>query len=1027
MKRTSTGSERVGTASTVSYRPRRDKRSRAGGRPGWRRTGLALLALLLAAAPATGQIAPDTPWRSLTSARFITTFPAGLEPEAERATRIAEAALARLELLLGPGQPGRIEILLTDDTDASNGSARVAPWRQVVVFARPPVDGFALSAFDDWFRLVITHELVHILHLDRTGTPGHLVRSLFGRVPASWPAFPGFSTPGWVIEGLATWLESRETGSGRVIGTDFRMLLRTAALAGSFEDLGAASGDSQAWPAGQRRYVYGALFFDWLARRYGEAAVVDFIDRVAQAWIPWRMEAAAKGAFGTTFEEAWSAWSTEIRAEAETADDALGGWTPEAVEVVTPGTQWAIHARARGERVGWIEFEGTDDPRLRVRTTGEGGGREWSERVNGFATFDLLPEGGAVVAQQEFDGPWRTRTDLWLLSPEGDRRRVTRNARVDHPSLFPDGRRVAAIRYRSGGTDLVTVELDGGTVTPLVTGSIADGDARILGFPAVSPSGEWIAASLWDGAGSTRLILLDAETGAEIDRLDGPVGERAIAPVWAGPGRIVVGSDRTGISQLWEIGVSEEGSFDAEPRLRTAVVTGARFPAVDGTGRLWFSHHHAAGWEMAHTQGGVPLPTLAPRIAGAELPPPEDLPLGEEPLAASAGYAPWRTLSPRYWELAWSEAETAGATEVVGPFFGGATVLQDLVGRHRVDVEVTADGGGRLAGGAAWRWAGLGNPLVGLRISQGWEGRGPLAAEDESGVPTSLFIRERVRSAGASVALLRNRWWTRASIEAEVGWVGESRQLLDAELRESHDFRLRRPTSDLGRLVLRGRWSSVRSAPLSISAEEGVSIAVDVQRLEEFGLADSIAGVRGLDRSRDEGAASLRAYRSFDGPGFSDHVLALRATLAGGRGPGSSDVDYDVGGAFGRSEPFTGLGLFGRSAPFPVRGYPRGARLGWAAWSTSLEYRLPIALVNRGPGLVPLHLDRVHGALFFDAGGTRRRDSASPPAIHSIGAELRTAWLLFWDTGIDLHVGVAAPTAGDGPGPSIYLRLGTLF
>lgn len=978
-------------------------------------------------APAAAQIAPDTPWRSLTSARFVTTYPAGLEAEAERATRIAEAALTRLEVLLGPGEPGRIELILTDDTDASNGSARVAPWRQVVVFARPPVDGFALSAFDDWFRLVITHELVHILHLDLTGPPGRIVRSVFGRVPASWPAFPGFSTPGWVIEGLATWLESEETGSGRVVGTDFRMLLRTAAIAGTFENLGAASGESQAWPAGQRRYLYGALFFDFLADRFGKDAIVTFINEVAGAWIPWRMEAAAKTAFGSTFETAWREWSHRIHAEAEAVNRAVGSWASEGVEVVTPGSQWAIHTRARGDRVGWIEFEGTDDPRLRVRATSDGERREWSQRVNGFATFDLLPQGGAVVAQQEFDGPWRTRTDLWLLTPDGGRRRVTRNARVDHPSLYPDGRRVAAIRYRSGGTDLVTVDLAGGAVSPLVTGSIAKGEAHLFGFPAVSPNGEWIAVSHWDGAGSTRLVLLDAETGAELDRFDGPVGERAIAPTWAGPDRIVVGSDRSGISQLWEVPVSDRGTFEGEPRLRTALATGARFPAVDGQGRLWFSQHHAAGWQMARLRDeDVPLPEAAAQLPGLFAEGPDDLSLGSETLTRT-GYSPWRTMTPRYWEFAWSEAANAGATEVVGPFFGGATVLQDLVGRHRVDVEVTGDGGGRLAGGAAWRWAGLGNPVLGLRLSQGWDGRGPLAVEDENGEPTSLFIRERVRSAGASVAVLRNRWWTRASLEAEVGWVGESRQLLDEGLRESPDFQLRRPTSDLGRVVLRGRWSSVRSAPLSVSAEEGLSIALDVQRLREFGLADSLAGVRGLDRSRDEAAATLRAYRSFNGPGFSDHVLALRGSVAAGRGSGSSDVDYDVGGAFGRSEPFTGLGLFGRTAPFPVRGYPRGARLGWAAWSTSLEYRLPIALVNRGAGLVPLHLDRIHGALFFDAGGTRRRDSASPPAIHSVGAELRSSWLLFWGTSIDLHLGVAAPTASGGPSPSVYLRLGTLF
>ena len=259
-----------------------------------------------------GQV-PDEDYRTLSTEHFRVTFPAHLESLGRRAAARAEAAYDGLsEALVDPGG-GRIDLLVTDNSDLSNGFASVKPSRRITVFAVPPTDGFQLAYYDDWLELVITHELAHIVHLDYSGTwLGRVGRAVFGRAPVFWPLFPEQATPDWVIEGLATWYESRLTSAGRVRGTFHEMQIRTAVLEGRFEGIDEASGRSPLWPGGNRPYLYGSLFFDYLLDRYGEDRMSDFVEAVGGQWVPYRIDAAGRSAFGLSFSDAWREWEAAL-------------------------------------------------------------------------------------------------------------------------------------------------------------------------------------------------------------------------------------------------------------------------------------------------------------------------------------------------------------------------------------------------------------------------------------------------------------------------------------------------------------------------------------------------------------------------------------------------------------------------------------------------------------------------------------------------------------------------------------------
>ena len=128
---------------------------------------------------------------TLDTEHFRVTYPADLLPLAQRTAARAEAAWDALSLQFVQPPEGKVDLVLTDHADISNGFTRALPSNRIVVYAPPPVDGFGLPHMDEWLELVVTHELAHVFHQDRVRNLGGLLRKVMGRVPLEWPFFPG--------------------------------------------------------------------------------------------------------------------------------------------------------------------------------------------------------------------------------------------------------------------------------------------------------------------------------------------------------------------------------------------------------------------------------------------------------------------------------------------------------------------------------------------------------------------------------------------------------------------------------------------------------------------------------------------------------------------------------------------------------------------------------------------------------------------------------------------------------------------
>lgn len=995
------------------------------------RTLVSLLSILgwLGVGTAGAQLPPEANWATIESQHFRITFGPGLEELARHTAHRAEAAHARLAAELAPAPAGKIDIVLTDFVDITNGHASPLPSNRIVLYARPPADVLSLGYFDDWIDLVVTHELAHIFHLDATSRVGGALRRVFGRVPVAWPFFPGLDAPTWTIEGLATYIESRFTGAGRVRGSYHEMVLRTAILEGAFDSIDRLNSPSAVWPGGTRNYVYGSMFLEFLGQRYGPEVQRRIVQANAGTWIPagYIFDRVGRKATGTPFTRLYAEWRNELESRYHALAESLRVEGLTVPERLGQGGYNTLHPRVGpGGRVAYASYDGRHAATNRILDPATGTSRVVSRR-NGVGPIAWFPDGALLTAQLEYDGPNRIFSDLYRVDDRGERR-LTRGARLSDPDLTADGRRVVAVEALHGTNRLVIIELESGETRPLTTAE----PGVHWAFPRWAPGGDRVAVGRWE-AGEYDVVVLDT-LGNILHRV---TEDRALdtAPAWSPDGRyLIFSSDRSGIPNLYAYdlaaGRAETGEFAPDDVARAALyqvtnlLTGAFFPDVSPDGRwIYFSGYHADGFHIERIpfdpgSWRAPAPT---RLAFASKGEGDTRVVasgdGEAEVGAVRPYSPIRSLLPRYW------LPTIGTGEAAGTFVGVQTARSDLVGRHAYSVGAGYAPGDRLfRGGVSYYYAGLGQPIVELYAARNWDGMQVAIGNAEA------RLLEREDAAGIDLTLRRRRYRSSARLSFGGEWIHRRRTLHDAE-----GITLADPSDRLAGASVSAAFSNYRRQPFSISAEDGIGISLAARHYWDLEPSRYPNGDP-RDDGYDEVSGQLTAYRALDLPGYANHVLAWRLATRWRHGPGAAT--FGVGGASSGGMDLDVVQVGGGYRLLPVRGFQHGDRRGTFGWSTSLEYRFPLTYIRRGSGLRPFFLDRLAGAVFLDAGGARcsSSDQVAPgscsatdaPPLTATGAEMISEGAALGFP-LQLRTGIAWRLSGGRAGPMPYVLLGLPF
>jgi hypothetical protein len=929
-------------------------------------------AALLAAAAADAlcaQAHPGGRWSTLETPHFRVHVRPEQESLGVRAAAEAEAAYAALAARL-PEPSARIDLVVSDQMDFANGFATVFPSPRIVLYPYPPVADLALQRYDRWLRLLLTHELAHVFHMDLARGWWRLGRAVFGRAPAF---FPNALLPTWFIEGLAVHYETRLTGGGRAAGSYQAAVVDAQAAEVGALTIDAANAASPRWPGGNRPYAFGGAFFARLTAQHGDSVMERLVRETATAPLPYVMlNRALRRAAGISFSRAWREWQ-------------LGAPVPQCVGAPVPrcpgasvpryagaplrGLRSPVAPRVSpdGRRVLFVRDDGRDAARIAVldRTTGA---LSSLARVNGGLGLAWDTAGGVLAAEYEFSDPYSLRADLFRVGTDGSEHRLTYGARLSAPDVGPDGTAIA-VHTDAGLSSLVRVSA--GVVAPLRP---AEPGVEWAG-PRLSPDGRTIAATMAHGGNLDVVLLAPSGDSGRAVTSDAAIDQ---SPAFSLDGAwLLWASDRGGRSQVYATRTAAPGA--AWWRV-TEEPFGAYAPAP-AQDSVFFLAYHADGFRL----GAVPFDTaqwtrVAPDVGGVAAAPGHAAapPDSASAVLARHGYRPWPALLPKYWL-------PVGAAQAGGAWAGVYTSGQDALDRHAYSAQVgvgTGSAAGTWRADFAYQYAGLSSAVIDAAYSR---------TEGTSDVSAGVTLRRR-----------RYRWSAAARVAAEYERAGARKWA--------------------------GGAFSVAAAHLiqpvfAISAQEGWRASATVR--PRRGL-DGPGG-------HTEAQLHAAAYLPLNIVGFARQVLALDAAVGALAGSDTVFFGVG-GVSGGAVPLLPGISIGSAARSFPVRGFAPSDGVGRYAVAVSLEDRLPLALVGRGLGLVPGALDRLSLALFVDLARTwsppdwtsRFRGLPASQTLASVGAEAVADLGVLYDFPVRFRTGVAWRARG-ASGAGGFVAVGAAF
>ena len=385
---------------------------------------------------------PSLGWRTLETRHFEVHFPEAQRAQARAVAGAAERILPGLTALLRWQPRSRIHVVVLDSADFANGLASPLPFNYTMVFLSPPDDGELLQN-REWLDLVLTHELFHIVHLDKARDAPLKLRSIFGRLAF---LFPNAFQPGWIVEGLAVHAESDPArGLGRLGNSQFEGMMRAEASRG-LRPLSEVNAGGRRFPL-NRDYLYGGYFFAFLQERYGAKAVLDFIENYSDNVIPFRVHSNPEVVTRKNMDQLWAEYDAWLRARFGTArervqqgDPIASAWLLTSPALAADGTRW------------YIQGDGYTLPSLMRQAPGRK--PEAVRRVEPDARLAASASGALVMAEPDICGNYNYYYQLYRVAPDGATTRLNLCTRNRMAAALDDGAAVA-LRIESGGAEVI--------------------------------------------------------------------------------------------------------------------------------------------------------------------------------------------------------------------------------------------------------------------------------------------------------------------------------------------------------------------------------------------------------------------------------------------------------------------------------------------------------------------------------------------------------------------------------------------
>ncbi len=951
-----------------------------------------ILLLCLTSISHAAQFDTSFTFSTIETTHFSIHFHQGLEAVAQKAAVIAEDAHGKLtkEFIWEPGE--KTEIVLIDNSDFANGYASVLPYNTIYIQTVPPGFTSTIGEYDDWLKTVITHEYTHIVTMDSSRSYSKVMRTIFGKTlpgidPLSQLLFlvtapPNTFMPLWWHEGMATWAETEYTGRGRGRSSTFETIFRMAVAENSIPTVDQINGDVPNWPAGNLRYLYGYKLQQYIADTYGKEALGKLSMAHAGRFPYFISSPPDELTNGKNYRDLYADMVSALKQEESKRIATLSAQPFTPLRTVSNQGELLTNPRFSpdGNRIAFTRH----DPHNHSSTviTDKSGSVVMAEfrRTSSDDSVCWSPDGSRLFfTQAEINSGFNVYQDVYAFDiARSSVTRLTRGQRLGEVDLSPDGKLFAAIVSARGSQNLALINVNGSKRDTAPRFLTTNKTLERVSSPRWSPDGTRISYAVTDNTGRTEIRIYDVAPSKE--RTLFTVNHTAAYPIWSRDSTyLIYVSDETGVFNLFAYDLKEGKSYQL-----SHLLGGAMQPDLspDGTA-LIFSSYNSHGLGIAQmainrnawsTVRGPTLPAVREVSAPAKISADRGNTAGRnlEPQAVTS-YRPFRTLLPHFWLPRITDDGTKKA--VPGLFTAG----QDVLGYN--SYALTADY-------STVRKRGYFN----------------LNYQNDYFYPT-LFLKAHAEPLQYSNLLQRGDYF-----ELDQGFtLGASYPINFLESGYSifagYQFQDKKALSNLdsfgrfnGVSIFQGRQNSLFTGirfdnvlryPYSISSEEGRRISVTYQRFDRS---------LGSDIEISKYSAEYQEFLRLPTTALKNQILYLR--LAGAL----ADIDPKFG-----QQAFQMGGIPSELNTYPLRGYPERSMTGKYIATGTLEYRLPLFFPMRGSGTTPAFAEKIHGALFVDAGEVwddRSKFSAYNSKVGA-GVELRMDVTLGYWLKVTPTIGVA--------------------
>ncbi len=457
-----------------------------------RRATFSAIAALLFAGAAQAQI------QTIVTDHFRVHFTLGAEGTARRVAETCEEVFPTLAAAYDYYDDFRtIHVIVLDNSDQlGNGWANY--YSNTMAIWATSLD-FELRGSHDWIKNVVTHELTHIMTLNKARKKwpfqfALLSVSRFDSNPDITFQFPLYhlnAPRGWT-EGIAqygahkfgydTWDSHRD------------MLLRMAALEDdllSWEEMGTVW-DRTGKFYGEFVYNQGYAMMVYIHQQYGAEKVDELTHQIGSM----SFDPAIRRVLGISADQFYADWVAFLaenygRLESEIRTGGFFEGMP--LDEVNEGVlEYHPALSPDGKKLAYLTSEKQDfaitslkiyDFETQKKTKLKG----WIDTRIGWS-----PDGEEIVFVRNKGG----FNDLYIYNLAADKeRRISARLRAKDPSFSPDGQRIAFVHNEDGTNNLGLVNRDGTDLVYLTNNN----DATQYMAPRFSPDGEWLLFSLFRG------------------------------------------------------------------------------------------------------------------------------------------------------------------------------------------------------------------------------------------------------------------------------------------------------------------------------------------------------------------------------------------------------------------------------------------------------------------------------------------------------------------------------------------------